>query len=142
MGIRVLVNYCLAERLYNPYYLHVTTSLVHISKNHRTTLRLTLWDYFKQIKHIDLHSTANLSLFVTALLINGTISMSTLKVVRFEYLSEDIEISFWRICLKQVLEACSNLDDVTKLFGRTYDPSRAQQSNKKENSIHAGLRLF
>ena len=50
--VRVVLECCLQERSWNPYYAHLLASLVRAVKGHRITLQFCLWDHFKQVCHI------------------------------------------------------------------------------------------
>ena len=48
--VRVVLECCLQERLWNPYYTHLLASLTRAVKGHRITLQFCLWDHFKQAR--------------------------------------------------------------------------------------------
>ena len=45
--IRVLVDCCLHERSWNPYYAHLALKLCQHGKAHRLTMTFCLWDLYK-----------------------------------------------------------------------------------------------
>jgi hypothetical protein len=47
--IRVLLECCLNERTYNPYYALLAGRLCQHSHNHKFTLQYAMWDHFKQV---------------------------------------------------------------------------------------------
>ena len=48
--VRVTVECCLQERVWNAYYGHLLTRLAGAAKGHCVTLQFCLWDHFKQAK--------------------------------------------------------------------------------------------
>lgn len=48
--VRVVLECCLQERSWNPYYAHLLASLTRAVKGHRITLQFCLWDHFKQAR--------------------------------------------------------------------------------------------
>eukprot|EP00878_Enallax_costatus_P026688 GHUV01028663.1.p2 GENE.GHUV01028663.1~~GHUV01028663.1.p2 ORF type:complete len:114 (-),score=4.69 GHUV01028663.1:1371-1712(-) len=47
--IRVLVECCLQEARYNPYYGHLAARLAAVSKSHKVTLQYCIWDQWKEV---------------------------------------------------------------------------------------------
>lgn len=45
---RVLVDCCLQEKAWNPYYGLLAAKLCGASKNHKTSLQFCLWDHIKE----------------------------------------------------------------------------------------------
>ena len=48
--VRVILECCLQEKAFNPFYAVLTSKLVERQKRHRLTLRLCIQDQLKEIK--------------------------------------------------------------------------------------------
>ncbi|XP_020517345.1 nucleolar MIF4G domain-containing protein 1 isoform X1 [Amborella trichopoda] len=81
--MRVLVECCLQEKVFNKYYAVLASKLCNHDKNHKFTLQYCLWDHFKQLDSIELRRSMNLAHFVAELLSTFTLSLAVLKSVDF-----------------------------------------------------------
>jgi nucleolar MIF4G domain-containing protein 1 len=48
--VRVLLECCLQERVWNPYYGFLALKLCQHSRAHRVTLQYCLWDHYKDLE--------------------------------------------------------------------------------------------
>jgi len=103
---RVLLECCLQEKAYNPYYEVLASTLCERQKKHRLTLQLCVWDQMREIAPkevragaagddndsgrgeeakpaISVRRIANLARFVAGLLLSGALAPASLKVVDF-----------------------------------------------------------
>ncbi|CAL0317086.1 unnamed protein product [Lupinus luteus] len=77
--IRVLVDCCLQEKVFNKYYTVLATKLCEHDKNHKFTLQFCLWDHFKQLESMQLMRSMHLAKFVAEMLASFTLSLAVLK---------------------------------------------------------------
>jgi len=82
---RVLLECCLQEKAYNPYYEVLATKLIERQRAHRLTFQLCIWD---QLKEIDDASTSvrrisNIARFFAGLVLSGAIALTALKAMEF-----------------------------------------------------------
>jgi len=97
---RVLLECCLQEKAYNPYYEVLASKLCERQKKHRLTLQLCVWDQIREIAPtagdddkgdddeqgkpaISVRRIANLARFTAGLLLSGALYPAALKVVDF-----------------------------------------------------------
>ncbi|XP_057842704.2 uncharacterized protein LOC131052122 [Cryptomeria japonica] len=81
--VRVLVDCCLQEKVFNKYYSLLAAKLCHHDKNHKFSLQYCLWDQFKQLDSMELRRLANLARFLADLIGSFSLSLSVLKAIDF-----------------------------------------------------------
>ncbi|VFR03496.1 unnamed protein product [Cuscuta campestris] len=81
--MRVLVECCLQEKVFNKYYCALASKLCSHDKNHKFTLQYCLWDHFKELESMQLMRSMHLSRFIAEMLSSFTLSLSVLKAVDF-----------------------------------------------------------
>lgn len=81
--MRVLVNCCLQEKVFNKYYAVLASKLCNHDKNHKFTLQYCLWDHFKEVESMQLIKSMHLAKFVAEMLSSFTLSLAVLKTVDF-----------------------------------------------------------
>ncbi|KAG9452088.1 hypothetical protein H6P81_004992 [Aristolochia fimbriata] len=79
--MRVLVECCLQEKLFNKYYSALSSKLCSHDKNHKFTLQYCLWDHFKDLESMELRRLMNLARFITEMLASYSLSLAVLKAV-------------------------------------------------------------
>ncbi|KAL6005147.1 hypothetical protein ACLOJK_005709 [Asimina triloba] len=79
--MRVLVECCLQEKLFNKYYTVLASKLCSHDKNHKFTLQYCLWDHFKELETMELSRSLNLARFVAEMLSSFSLSLAVLKAV-------------------------------------------------------------
>ncbi|KAL6211427.1 hypothetical protein ACLB2K_016653 [Fragaria x ananassa] len=79
--MRVLVECCLQEKVFNKYYTILASKLCEHDKNHKFTLQFCLWDHFKQLDSIQLSRSMHLAKFVAEMVASFTLSLAVLKTV-------------------------------------------------------------
>ncbi|XP_006654040.2 nucleolar MIF4G domain-containing protein 1 [Oryza brachyantha] len=80
--IRVIVDCCLQEKVFNKYYTVLASKLCSHDKNHKFSLQYCLWDHFKELDTMELNRSMNLAKLVAEMLANFSLSLATLKVVK------------------------------------------------------------
>lgn len=81
--VRVIIECCLQEKMFNKYYSLLIGKLCHHDKNHKFTLQYCLWDHFKQLTSMETRRLSNLANLLADLIAKFTLSLSVLKVVEF-----------------------------------------------------------
>ncbi|CAL5350673.1 unnamed protein product [Camellia sinensis] len=81
--MRVLVECCLQEQIFNKYYSVLAIKLCSHDKNHKITLQYCLWDHFKGLESMQLMRSMHLSKFVAEMVTSFTLSLAVLKAVDF-----------------------------------------------------------
>ena len=100
---RVLIECCLQEKAYNPYYETLATRLCERVRSHRLTLQLCVWDQIREIAptrrnldgfnrdaagandkpKVSVRRIANLARFTAGLLVSGALAPTAIKVIDF-----------------------------------------------------------
>ncbi|XP_031392442.1 nucleolar MIF4G domain-containing protein 1-like [Punica granatum] len=81
--IRVLVECCLREKVFNKYYTVLASKLCEHDKNHKFTLQFCIWDHFKKLEEMALQRSMHLAKFVAEMVTSFTLSLAVLKTVDF-----------------------------------------------------------
>ncbi|CAL5422134.1 unnamed protein product [Camellia sinensis] len=81
--MRVLVECCLQEQIFNKYYSVLAIKLCSHDKNHKITLQYCLWDHLKGLESMQLMRSMHLSKFVAEMVTTFTLSLAVLKAVDF-----------------------------------------------------------
>ncbi|XP_038882894.1 nucleolar MIF4G domain-containing protein 1 [Benincasa hispida] len=79
--MRVLVDCCLQEKVFNKYYTVLASKLCEHEKNHKFTLQYCLWDQFKELDTMQLIRSMNLAKFIAEMIASFTLSLAVLKSV-------------------------------------------------------------
>ncbi|CAM0147569.1 unnamed protein product [Urochloa decumbens] len=98
--IRVIVDCCLQEKMFNKYYIVLASKLCSHEKNHKFSLQYCIWDHFKELDNMEPSRSMNLAKLVAEMLSNFTLSLATLKVVN---LANPVEMTQERIAHFQML---------------------------------------
>ncbi|XP_045795620.1 nucleolar MIF4G domain-containing protein 1 [Trifolium pratense] len=116
--MRVLVECCLQEKVFNKYYTVLASKLCEHDKNHKFTLQFCLWDHFKELESMALSRSMHLAKFVAEMAASFTLSLTVLKTVD---LSDITQLTPKRIMHFRILfEAIFDYPDtvVWKIFTR------------------------
>ncbi|KAG1362227.1 nucleolar MIF4G domain-containing protein 1 [Cocos nucifera] len=79
--MRVLVDCCLQEKVFNKYYTVLASKLCSHDKNHKFSLQYCLWDHFRELESMELNRSMNLARFVAEMLSSFSLSLAILKAV-------------------------------------------------------------
>lgn len=79
--MRVLIECCLQEKIFNQYYCVLAHELCSHDKNHKFTLQYCIWDHFKELESMPLMRSMHLSKFIANMISSFSLSLSILKVV-------------------------------------------------------------
>ncbi|KAL2620402.1 hypothetical protein R1flu_000607 [Riccia fluitans] len=126
--LRVIVECCLQEKVFNKYYALLAAKLCQHDKNHKFTTQYCVWDHFKQLDTMELRRNANLARFLAHLISSGALSLSVLKAVDFadpRVMTPKVVIHF-RILLESLLTEYSD-DEVWSSFSRLAASDKFQE---------------
>eukprot|EP00898_Chlorokybus_atmophyticus_P001124 jgi/Chlat1/2011/Chrsp158S02301 len=116
---RVLVECCLQEAAFNPYYAALATHLCQLDHNHKVTFQYCFWDHFKQLSGMELRRAANLGRLIAHMVGSFAISLAVLKT---QDLVDTVSMSPRGVlCFRVVFEhLLTDYDDETVrgVFGR------------------------
>jgi len=131
--IHVLVDCCLQEKAYNPFYAHLSDKFCEYTRSNQVTLQYTLWDRFKVLSTLSKHSTHNLSKFLAHSVASQSLSLAVLKVVSFGVLDKSsirFFIRFFNILLLEYPE-----HTIVKRFQHI-------SNNAKLTLLREGIKIF
>ncbi|XP_010438438.1 PREDICTED: nucleolar MIF4G domain-containing protein 1-like [Camelina sativa] len=116
--MRVLVECCLQEKIFNKYYTVLASKLCEHDKNHKFTLQYCIWDHFRELESMSLQRSMNLAKFVTEIIVSFNLSLAVLKSVD---LANPVELTpkrimHFRMLFEAIFEQPENL--VWNLFTR------------------------
>lgn len=78
--VRVVVDCCLHETTYNPFYGLLIARLAGHSKAHRLTAQFCMWDQYKALDSHSPTSLAHLARLNAALVAKDVLSITSIKV--------------------------------------------------------------
>ncbi|OMO67905.1 MIF4G-like, type 3 [Corchorus capsularis] len=81
--MRVLVECCLQEKVFNKYYTVLAAKLCEHEKNHKFTLQFCLWDHLKELDSVPLIRSMHLAKFIAEMVASFTLSLAVLKTVEW-----------------------------------------------------------
>lgn len=79
--MRVLVECCLQEKVFNKYYCILASKLCSHEKNHKFTLQYCLWDHFNELESMPLFRSMHLAKFTAEMVASFSLSLAVLKKV-------------------------------------------------------------
>ncbi|EIE19666.1 MIF4G-domain-containing protein [Coccomyxa subellipsoidea C-169] len=136
--VRVVLECCLQERLWNPYYAHLLASVTRAVKGHRITLQFCLWDHFKQARlrldEGDVRRLANLARLLSMLIASKAVPITVVKVVDFTEAMSARQLLFWRALFEELLGSCASAAAAEQLFAKFGGSGLA--------TVRSGLTLF
>ncbi|KAI8541810.1 hypothetical protein RHMOL_Rhmol08G0091000 [Rhododendron molle] len=133
--MRVLVECCLQEQVYNKYYSVLATRLCSHDNNHKATLKYCLWDHFKELESMELKRSMRLSKFAADMFVSFTLSLAVLKVVDFTDTTQMIpkRIKHFQMLFEAIFEHPDSL--VWNVFTRI-------AANLECESLRQGIEFF
>ncbi|KAK7336279.1 hypothetical protein VNO77_16815 [Canavalia gladiata] len=116
--MRVLVECCLQEKVFNKYYTVLASKMCEHDKNHKFTLQFCLWDHFKELESMPLMRSMHLAKFVAEMVASFTLSLSVLKTVDLNDITllTPRRIMHFRILFEDIFKHPENL--VWNIFTR------------------------
>lgn len=131
--IHVLVDCCVQERAYNPYYAYLGQKFCEYNRSYQVTFQYSFWDKFKVVGNLAPHSVVNLSLLIVHLIASRALSLAILKVVNFVELDKP-SVKLFTHLFRQLLSGYST--EITRnIFERI-------STVKELASFRQSLRIF
>ncbi|XP_074115780.1 nucleolar MIF4G domain-containing protein 1 [Cotesia typhae] len=131
--INVIMDCCLQEKKFNPYYAILAQKFCNYDRKNQMTLQYSLWDKFRELDELNKVQLNNLAKFLTHLFVEKGLALSVLKVISFAELDKQTMKLVRQIMLGILLhddaEACTHAFERISLA--------PQLQNLRE-----GLRLF
>ncbi|RMX50702.1 hypothetical protein pdam_00013216 [Pocillopora damicornis] len=109
--IHVLIDCCIQEKMYNPYYAYLGQKFCENSRSYQVTFQYSFWDKFKLLSSLAPHCLENLLHLMCHLFATRALSLSILKVVNFMVL-EKTSVQFFTDLFHHLLSTYSK--DVTR----------------------------
>lgn len=81
--VHVIMDCCLQEKNFNPYYAHLLQKLCNFHRRFQIASQFALWDHFKDLSSQSQLQISHLSKLIVHLTIEGSLSISVLKVIQF-----------------------------------------------------------
>ncbi|XP_064223567.1 nucleolar MIF4G domain-containing protein 1 isoform X2 [Aotus nancymaae] len=131
--IHVLMDCCLQEKTYNPFYAFLASKLCEYERRFQMTFQFSIWDKFRDLENLPAVNFSNLVHLVAHLLKTKSLSLSILKVVEFSELDKP-RVHFLRKMLSILLME-TEVEDLGLIFTRVSD-------SPKLGILREGLKLF
>nr|XP_003941889.2 LOW QUALITY PROTEIN: nucleolar MIF4G domain-containing protein 1 [Saimiri boliviensis boliviensis] len=131
--IHVLMDCCLQEKTYNPFYAFLASKFCEYERRFQMTFQFSIWDKFRDLENLPAVNFSNLVHLVAHLLKTKSLSLSILKVVEFSELDKP-RVHFLRKVLSILLME-TEVEDLGLIFTRVSD-------NPKLGILREGLKLF
>nr|XP_031311675.1 nucleolar MIF4G domain-containing protein 1 isoform X5 [Camelus dromedarius] len=131
--VHVLMDCCLQERTYNPFYAFLAGKLCDYERRFQMTFQFSIWDKFRDLGNLPATNFSNLVHLVAHLLKAKSLPLSILKVVEFSELDKP-RVHFLRKVLYMLLME-TEVEDLGLIFARVSD-------NPALGLLREGLKLF
>ncbi|KAF4020505.1 hypothetical protein G4228_011852 [Cervus hanglu yarkandensis] len=131
--VHVLVDCCLQEKTYNPFYAFLAGKFCTYERRFQMTFQFSIWDKFRDLENLPATNFANLVHLVAHLLKTKSLPLSLLKVVEFSELDKP-RVNFLRKVL-HILLIETELEDLGLIFARVSDKPAL-------GLLREGLKLF
>ncbi|XP_013365124.1 PREDICTED: nucleolar MIF4G domain-containing protein 1 [Chinchilla lanigera] len=131
--VHVLVDCCLQEKTYNPFYAFLSSKFCGYERRFQMTFQFSIWDKFRDLENLPDTKVLNLVHLVAHLLKTKSLPLSILKVVEFSELDKP-RVHFLRRVLTMLLME-TEVEDLSLIFSRV-------SGNPKLGVLREGLKLF
>ncbi|XP_066487387.1 nucleolar MIF4G domain-containing protein 1 [Tiliqua scincoides] len=131
--VHVLVDCCLQEKTYNPFYAYLSAKFCEHERRFQMTFQFSMWDKIRDLENLSTTAFSNLVKLLAHLLKTKSLSLTVFKVIEFSELDKP-KVHL----LRQVLAALlltTDPEDLNHIFGRL-------ANNPKLGMLHEGLKLF
>ncbi|XP_028605970.2 nucleolar MIF4G domain-containing protein 1 [Podarcis muralis] len=131
--VHVLIDCCLQEKTYNPFYAYLSAKFCEYEKRFQMTFQFSMWDKIRDLGNLSTTAVSNLVNLLAHLLKTKSLSLTVFKVIEFSELDKP-KVHF----LRQVLSALflkTDPEELNHIFGKLAD-------NPKLGMLHEGLKLF
>uniref|UniRef100_A0A8C4THK1 Nucleolar MIF4G domain-containing protein 1 n=1 Tax=Erpetoichthys calabaricus TaxID=27687 RepID=A0A8C4THK1_ERPCA len=131
--VHVLVDCCLQEKSFNPYYAVLAEKFCGYDRQFQMTIQFTMWDKFRDLTNLSSPAFSNLVNLLVHFLKKASLSLSVLKIIEFSELDK-VKVRFLRQVLSKLLTE-SEPEDLISIFGRI-------SGIAKLTMLREGLKLF
>ncbi|RDD36878.1 Nucleolar MIF4G domain-containing protein 1 [Trichoplax sp. H2] len=131
--IHVLLDCCLQEKSFNPFYAYLGQKFCEYKRNYQITFQYSIWDRLKRLEDLSKIQRLTFSKLLANLFLSNSLSLSALKIVNFGELNET-SIKFYRSLLLQLLLDKSE-KSCRSIFGRVGNLSHL-------SDLREGLLIF
>ncbi|KNC87628.1 hypothetical protein SARC_00259 [Sphaeroforma arctica JP610] len=100
--VKVIIECCMQEKVYNPYYAYLSSKFCHFNYNYKFTFQYSFWDRFKDMETLSPRAMLNLARLLVHLFNNHALSLAILKVVSFTNL-DIYSVNFFRTVFTKLL---------------------------------------
>nr|XP_036855256.1 nucleolar MIF4G domain-containing protein 1 isoform X1 [Manis javanica] len=114
--VHVLVDCCLQEKTYNPFYAFLAGKFCDYERRFQMTFQFSIWDKFRDLENLPATTFSNLVHLVAHLLKTKSLPLSILKVVEFSELDKP-RVHFLREVL-YILLMETEVEDLGLIFAR------------------------
>ncbi|KAJ6659294.1 hypothetical protein lerEdw1_019165 [Lerista edwardsae] len=131
--VHVLVDCCLQEKTYNPFYAYLSAKFCEYERRFQVTFQFSIWDKIRDPGSLSATAFSNLVHLLAHLLKARSVSLTVFKVIEFSELDKP-KVHL----LRQVLTALlltTDPEELSSIFGKLAD-------NPKLGMLHEGLKLF
>eukprot|EP00039_Didymoeca_costata_P003007 m.64481 g.64481 ORF g.64481 m.64481 type:complete len:1058 (-) comp11653_c1_seq1:47-3220(-) len=157
--MRVILDCCIQEKAFNPFYAHLAVKMCNHSHNNKISLQYACWDKIKTLEDLDVRQLSLFSKFLVHIFITGTMPLSTLKVVNFQDLGPKGVVMFRTLFtslltnysrdeILPVIERLvvhkemANLKAGILMFSKHYLKGKALKDEAKQNLLKERVRLM
>ncbi|XP_046462313.1 nucleolar MIF4G domain-containing protein 1-like [Daphnia pulex] len=130
--VHVIMDCCLQEKSFNPYYAHLLQKLCNFHRRFQIASQFALWDHFKDLSSQSQLQISHLSKLIVHLTVEGSLSISVLKVIQFSEMDRLLVRFLRQILLGLLLNPSENA--VKSVF--------ASIGSSKYGLLREGLLLF
>ncbi|XP_057377394.1 nucleolar MIF4G domain-containing protein 1-like [Daphnia carinata] len=100
--VHVVMDCCLQEKSFNQYYAYLLQKLCHFHRRFQIASQFALWDHFQNLALLSELQVTHLSKLVVHLTVEGSLSLSVLKVIQFSEMDR-VLVRFLRQVLLGIL---------------------------------------
>ncbi|KAK9053397.1 hypothetical protein SSX86_030031 [Deinandra increscens subsp. villosa] len=133
--LRVLVECCLQEKVFNKYYCVLALKLCNHDKNHKFTLQYCIWDHYTDLESMPLMRSMHLAKFIAEMVSIFTLSLAVLKKADLQDTTKltSRKIMHFRMFFEAVFEYADNL--VWNIFKRI-------AGSQQYETLRTGIKFF
>ncbi|KAL8233344.1 hypothetical protein R6Q57_003122 [Mikania cordata] len=135
--MRVLVECCLQEKVFNKYYCVLASKLCNHEKNHKFTLQYCIWDHYMEIESMELMRSMHLAKFIAEMVSSFTLSLAVLKKADLHDITKLTSrkiIMHFRMFFEAILEYPDNV--VWNIF------KRIEAGFPEYETLRTGIKFF
>ncbi|XP_053569798.1 nucleolar MIF4G domain-containing protein 1 [Bombina bombina] len=131
--VHVLLDCCLQEKLYNPFYAVLSSKFCEYDRRFQMTFQFSMWDKFRDLGNLSTTVFSNLINLLSHMLKRKSLPLSIFKVIEFSELDKT-KVSFLRQVLYKLLME-TDVEDLLPVFVKVSE-------NPKLGMLREGLKLF